>query len=572
MKSFFPLLPTIQIHKNTQGQHITLELIRNSWISCHHFLCTFLYSKKLHNRLSVPVLIFSLSLSILGSPLSLQAQTTPVTKTVQGQKKQASGIGSEILSSSNTQAPDAASRSLGSNNTQAPTVTTESFSSNNIQAPTVTTESLSSNNTQAPTAATESLSENNTQAPTAATESLSENNTQAPDSSSDDSAKTPESLSAETEDNGSGLSITATAAVLIDNHSGRILYEKEKDKELIPASITKIMTLLLIFEGLEQGRYQLTDEVTVSERASQMGGSQVYLEPGEVQTVETMIKCISIASANDAAVAMAEFVAGSETAFIDQMNQKAAELGMEHTHFMNCNGLDDSIESGHYSSAYDVALMSRALVMNHPSITNYSTVWMDTIIHKTKKGESEFGLTNTNKLIRTYQGITGLKTGSTSKAKYCLSATANRDGIDLTAVIMAAPNHKVRFTEAASLLDYGFANCTAFSESTDEIPLSAQNIARGTKSQITPRVEKNFSYVMCGEERNQTPKREITYRPNLAAPIKEGEPIGNVTYTLNNQKIGSIPIVAAETVQTAKYIHILKQLLDRICCNKKSKK
>lgn len=365
-----------------------------------------------------------------------------------------------------------------------------------------------------------------------------------------------------------GPAISAEAAVLIDNHSGRILYEKNKDKELIPASITKIMTLLLIFEGLEQGQYKLSDEVSVSEYASSMGGSQVFLESGETQTVDTMIKCISIASANDAAVAMAEFVAGSEEAFVDKMNQKAAELGMEHTHFMNCNGLDDSIESGHYSSAYDVALMSQALVMNYPAISDYSTVWMDTIIHKTKKGESEFGLTNTNKLIRTYQGITGLKTGSTSKAKYCLSATANRDGINLTAVIMAAPNHKVRFTEAASLLDHGFANCTAYTEKADDIPLTPQVIAGGTKSQIIPRVEKNFSYVLCGDEKNQTPKREISYRPKLAAPIKEGEVIGNVTYTLGEQEIGSLPIVAAETIETAKYIHILYKLLQRICCDK----
>lgn len=366
-----------------------------------------------------------------------------------------------------------------------------------------------------------------------------------------------------------GLSVTAKAAVLIDNNSGRILYEKNKDKELIPASITKIMTLLLIFEGLEQGKYDLNDEVTVSEHAAEMGGSQVYLEPGEVQTVETMIKCISIASANDAAVAMAEFVAGSEAVFIEKMNQKAAELGMEHTHFMNCNGLDDSIQSGHYSSAYDVALMSRALVTKYPAISDYSTIWMDSIIHKTKKGESEFGLTNTNKLIRTYQGITGLKTGSTSKAKYCLSATACRDDINLTAVIMAAPDHKVRFTEAASLLDYGFASCKAFVEKADDIPLEPQTVSGGRKGEIIPRIESDFKYVLCGEESEQTPQREITYRPKLKAPIKEGEVIGNVTYTMNNQEIGSIPIVAAETVKTADYPHLFLKLLKRICCAKK---
>lgn len=205
------------------------------------------------------------------------------------------------------------------------------------------------------------------------------------------------------------LAITAKAAVLIDNASGRILYAKNKDKKLIPASITKIMTLLLIFESIEQGKCKLEDKVTVSEYAASMGGSQVFLEPGETQDVNTMIKCISIASANDAAVAMAEHLAGSEQSFVKRMNKKAKALGMKHTHFKNCNGLDDSIESGHYSSAYDVALMSQSLVSKYPDISKYSTVWMDAITHITKKGKKKFGLTNTNKLIRTYQGITGLK-------------------------------------------------------------------------------------------------------------------------------------------------------------------
>lgn len=252
------------------------------------------------------------------------------------------------------------------------------------------------------------------------------------------------------------------------------------------------MTLLLIFEALEQKKITLEDSVSVSEYAAQMGGSQVYLEPGETQTVNDMIKCISIASANDAAVAMAEYVGGSESNFVKMMNQKAKELGMKHTHFKNCNGLDDTIESGHYSSAYDVALMSRELVSKYPEIANYSTVWMDEIIHKTKKGDTAFGLTNTNKLIRIYNGITGLKTGSTSKAKYCLSATACRDGVSLTAVIMAAPDPKVRFTQAAALLDYGFANCTNFQEKGEEIQLKDQTVSGGTKQTVTPRIEKIF--------------------------------------------------------------------------------
>lgn len=345
--------------------------------------------------------------------------------------------------------------------------------------------------------------------------------------------------------------ITAKAAVLIENGSGRILYEKEKDTELVPASITKIMTLLLIFDALEQKKIKLTDSVSVSEYAAQMGGSQVFLEPGETQTVQDMIKCISIASANDAAVAMAEFIAGSENSFVKMMNQKAKELGMLHTRFKNCNGLDDTIESGHFSSAYDVALMSRELITKHPEISDYSTVWMDEITHKTRKGETKFGLTNTNKLIRTYTGITGLKTGSTSKAKYCLSATANRNGISLTAVVMGAPDHKIRFTQAAALLDYGFANCTNFQENADDIPLKNQKVYGGTAEKITPRIEKNFSCTLTSQENADNITRRISYSKKLTAPIKEGQIIGRISYFLNGKKIGSLPIHAAETIQSA---------------------
>jgi len=372
----------------------------------------------------------------------------------------------------------------------------------------------------------------------------------------------PQTAEGEKED-GAALPITAQSAVLIENSSGRILYEKNKDKEVIPASITKVMTLLLIFDGLEQKKFSLKDTVTVSDYASKMGGSQVFLEPGETQTVQDMIKCISIASANDAAVAMAEFVAGSEQEFVKRMNTKAKELGMKHTHFKNCNGLDDSIKSGHYSSAYDVALMSQALVTKHPDITKYSTVWMDEITHKTKKGESVFGLTNTNKLIRTYDGITGLKTGSTSKAKYCLSATAKRGGVSLTAVVMAAPDHKVRFSQAASLLDYGFANCTNFRDKKDSIPLKEQLINGGTKQKIVSRVEKDFSITLVGEEKPEDLTRKITYRKNLAAPIKEGEVIGSVTYLMNNTAIGEVPIHAAETIKKATFLDYVKKVYSR---------
>lgn len=359
------------------------------------------------------------------------------------------------------------------------------------------------------------------------------------------------------------LDITAQSAVLIENSSGRILYEKEKDKELIPASITKIMTLLLIFDALEKGQIHLEDAVSVSEYAASMGGSQVFLEPGETQTVDTMIKCISVASANDAAVAMAEYVAGSEQAFVDQMNQKAKELGMKHTHFMNCNGLDDSIESGHYSSAYDVALMSRALISGHPQISHYSTIWMDEITHSTKKGDTQFGLTNTNKLIRTYQGITGLKTGSTSKAKYCLSATASRAAVSLTAVVMAAPDPKIRFSQAASLLDYGFANCTGFEDRTTALKLPAIPVKNGVTEYVSPYIPKDFSYTLCNGESGDQIKRRFEYKKNLTAPIRKGDMIGRVVYTMNNQTLEEIPVYAAKKVSKATYTDCLGRLMKR---------
>lgn len=359
------------------------------------------------------------------------------------------------------------------------------------------------------------------------------------------------------------MDITAQSAVLIENSSGRILYEKEKDKELIPASITKIMTLLLIFEALEKGQIHLEDSVYVSEYAASMGGSQVFLEPGETQTVDTMIKCISVASANDAAVAMAEYVAGSEQAFVDQMNQKAKDLGMKHTHFMNCNGLDDSIESGHYSSAYDVALMSRALISGYPQISHYSTIWMDEITHSTKKGDTQFGLSNTNKLIRTYQGITGLKTGSTSKAKYCLSATASRAAVSLTAVVMAAPDPKIRFNQAASLLDYGFANCTGFEDQTTALKLPAIPVKNGVSETVIPYISKDFSYTLCKGESGDQIKRRIEYKKKLTAPIRKGDMVGRVVYTMNDQTLEEIPIYAVKKVPKAAYTDCLEKLMKR---------
>lgn len=356
------------------------------------------------------------------------------------------------------------------------------------------------------------------------------------------------------------LNLSAGAAVLIEGDTGEILYEKNKDKELVPASITKIMTLTLIFEAIDEGKISLNDQVSVSEYAASMGGSQVFLEPQETQTVDTMIKCISIASANDAAVAMAEKIAGSEENFVKKMNEKAVSLGMKHTQFKNCTGLDDNIKSGHYSSAYDVALMSRELVVNHPQISDYSTVWMDTIVHKTKKGEKEFGLTNTNKLVRFYEGITGLKTGSTSKAKYCLSATAKRNGMNLIAVIMAAPDHKARFSEAAKLLDYGFANCSMYTDHFETMNFAPLKIKNGVPAEVAVYPKSGFTHTFTFPYDKTKIRKEIVCR-ELSAPLPAGSEAGRLLYYYDGKEIGSVPLLTRQSVKKAGYADFFTAVL-----------
>ena len=371
-------------------------------------------------------------------------------------------------------------------------------------------------------------------------------------------------LAEEKTTSGGAVDISAVSAVLIEGSTGDIIYEKDKDKELVPASITKIMTLTLIFEALDNGKLTLETPVSVSEYAASMGGSQVFLEPNETQTVDTMIKCISIASANDAAVAMAEKIAGSEEAFVKKMNEKAVALGMKHTQFKNCTGLDDNIESGHFSSAYDVALMSRELITKHPEISNYSTVWMDTIIHKTKKGETEFGLTNTNKLVRFYDGITGLKTGSTSKAKYCLSASARREDMDLIAVIMAAPDHKKRFSEAQALLDYGFANCHIYRDTDIAQALKPVPVQGGKEDQVVPVPKSTFSYLLKNEDSSAAPTRKISYFDAQKAPLKKGAPVGSVEYYEKDKKIGSVVLAASKDIPAAVFTDYLLALTKKL--------
>lgn len=358
------------------------------------------------------------------------------------------------------------------------------------------------------------------------------------------------------------VDLQSPSVVLMEGSTGTVIFEKNKDERLKPASITKIMTLLLIFEAIASGQIALTDEVSVSEHAASMGGSQVFLEPYEVQDVNTMIKCISIASANDASTAMAEFVAGSEEEFVARMNQKAKELGMENTNFVNCCGLD---VDNHYSSAYDVALMSRELITKYPQISNYSTVWMDTFTHTTKKGKSEFGLTNTNKLVRFYEGVTGLKTGSTGLAKYCLSATARRSNMDLIAVIMAAPDTKTRFAEASKLLNYGFANNKIFSDANEDTSIAPVRVIKGVKDYITGKAGSKFSYLCAKGKTPENIRKEVVLFEEVAAPVKVNDKIGEIVYYYENNKIGSIDILASEAIQKAKYkdcfIKIMKRLL-----------
>lgn len=356
------------------------------------------------------------------------------------------------------------------------------------------------------------------------------------------------------------LNLSSPSVVLLEGSTGTVIYEKDKDERLKPASITKIMTLLLIFEALDAGQIKLADEVSVSEYAASMGGSQVYLEPFEIQTVETMIKCISISSANDASVAMAELIAGSEEEFVARMNRKAKELGMNNTNFVNSCGLDTD---NHYSTAYDVALMSRELITKHPEISNYSTVWMDTITHTTRKGQSEFGLMNTNKLIKFYQGITGLKTGSTSLAKYCLSATARRNGMDLIAVIMAAPDTKTRFMEASKLLNYGFANYSIFSDDNTDIVISPVRVVKGVKDTVPGETGSDFSYLCIKGRSPEEIRKEVILYEEVPAPVVLKDKIGEIIYYYGDEEIGRIDILASEAINKARYRDCFVKILKR---------
>ncbi len=354
------------------------------------------------------------------------------------------------------------------------------------------------------------------------------------------------------------VSVSAPSVVLMEASTGQIVYEKDPDTLRHPASITKIMTMILIFDALEEGKISLEDTVTVSEYAASMGGSQVFLEPGETQTVDTMLKCISVASANDACVAMAEHICGSEQEFVARMNQRAKDLGMANTTFVNCCGLD--IE-GHMTTARDVALMSRELIVKYPQIHNYCTIWMENITHVTRRGSSEFGLTNTNKLIRQYPYATGLKTGSTDDAKYCVSATAKKDGLELIAVVMAAPDHKIRFLDATTLLNYGFSKCQVYTDKNQQ-KLPELSIQGGVAEQVPLAYESDFSYLdVTGADLSQVTK-ELKLPKQADAPIKKGQKAGKLVYKLNNQEIGSVNILFQESVKKALFKDYFLKALD----------
>lgn len=359
------------------------------------------------------------------------------------------------------------------------------------------------------------------------------------------------------------LGVTAESAVLMEASTGTIIFEKNCDKQLRPASITKIMTLILIFDALDAGKIRLDDEVTTSAYAKSMGGSQVFLEEGEKQTVETLIKCIVVASGNDASVTMAEHLAGSEAEFVKMMNARAASLNMTNTHFEDCCGLTES--ATHLTSARDVAIMSRELITKYPQISQYSTIWMENITHVTKQGTTEFGLANTNKLLKMSNTftVTGLKTGSTSLAKYCLSATAEKDGIKLIAVVMAAPDYKIRFSQAQTMLNYGYANCSLYQDDdTKRQVLPAVPVVNGQEDSVEVVYEKEFSYLSTTGEKLDQVERSLQLEESLEAPVRMGQYAGKLVYTLDGREIGAVDILTAGEVQAAKYTDYLGKLFN----------
>lgn len=346
------------------------------------------------------------------------------------------------------------------------------------------------------------------------------------------------------------VEISAPSAILMEASTGQVLFELNATERRCPASITKIMTLLLTFEQIEAGKVRLEEDVITSEYASSMGGSQVFLAQGEVQSLDTMIKCITVASGNDASVAVAEHIAGSEEAFVDMMNEKAQQLGMTDTHFEDCCGLTNSDE--HYTTARDVALMSRELITKYPQVYNYTQIWMEDITHETRQGTTNFTLSSTNKLLKQYPYATGLKTGSTEKAKYCLAATARKDGIDMIAVIMGAPDPKERFKDAQTLLTYGF-NISAIYVDPNTEPLPGLKVERGVEEQVPLVYAGEFRYLDTGGRDLSKVEKVIDLPETAPAPVEQGMQAGQARYMLDGVEIGSVPLLYGESVAEAKY-------------------
>ena len=347
--------------------------------------------------------------------------------------------------------------------------------------------------------------------------------------------------------------VNCGAAVLMEKETGTILYEQNSHDKLEPASVTKIMTLLLVMEAVDSGRISLDQTVTISAHAVSMGGSQIWLKEGEQMTVHDLLKAVAVVSANDGTVALAELVAGSEEGFVALMNQRAAELGMADTTFVNCTGLP---AAGHLTSAHDIALMSRELILNHPSIREYTTIWVDSL------RDGAFQLTNTNKLIRFYDGATGLKTGSTDSALYCLSATAERGGMELIAVVLKSPTSQDRFDAARALLDYGFANYTLMDVYPDQA-LPPIDVLLGEEDCVQP-VLSQSSRILVDKAQLNSVTSQINLCENVEAPVEAGQKLGEMVVTVDGQVLQTIPIVAEKAVARLTVPGIFLRFLDRL--------
>ena len=360
-----------------------------------------------------------------------------------------------------------------------------------------------------------------------------------------------ENIALTNSDSSNSLNLESASAILMEQSTGQILYSHNIHEQLRPASVTKVMSILLIMEALDSGKISLTDNVPCSENAASMGGSQIWLDPRETLTVDEMLKAICVASANDCVVAMAEFIAGSEEAFVQMMNDKAKALGMNDTCFKNCHGLD---EDGHVTSSYDIALMSRELLKNHPDITKYTTIWMDSL----REGKSQ--LSNTNKLIKTYKGATGLKTGSTGLALYNLSASATRDNLSLIAVIMKATSTKVRFAEAEKLLDYGFNNFSFKQFVKKDDVLRSVTVNKGVKNSLDVIFESDGG-VLIEKGKDKDIEQTITLDDIVSAPVSAGQKLGEITYSLDGNVLCTVNLVSKESVEKINLFSMTKSIV-----------